>query len=91
MDARHYHPKSLAQLRTDALTRGAYPNVQLVLAAVLQHPVGGGVGSGPQLDHPVGGGIGSGAESDHPMGGGIGSDTADEHPMGGGVGSGPED
>ena len=91
MDARHYHPKSLAQLRTDALTRTAFPSVQLVLAAVLQHPVGGGVGSGPQMDHPVGGGIGSGAESKHPMGGGVGSDAEYEYPVGGGVGSGTDD
>ena len=77
MDARHYHPKSLAQLRTDALTRTAYPSVQLVLAAVLQHPVGGGVGSGPQMDYPVGGGIGSDAEHEYPVGGGVGSGPED--------------
>ena len=91
MDARHYHPKSLAQLRTDALTRTAFPSVQLVLAAVLQHPVGGGVGSGPQLNYPVGGGIGSDAESKYPMGGGVGSDAEHEYPVGGGVGSGTDD
>ena len=95
MDAHKYHPQSLAPLRTDALSRGAYASARSVLAAVLQHPMGGGIGSEPvpSAEHPMGGGIGSGpdASAEHPMGGGIGSEPSAEYPVGGGISSDVED